>query len=461
MSLSYENCPHCFSARGNEAVCPVCGYAYSKLNSQPDNVLPAFTILNNRYLIGRCLGKGGFGITYSALDLATNVRCAIKEYFPSEFAVRNKENNGVYSTGNTKSDRVFEHAKAKFIDEARLLYQMRDTPNVVKLYNYFTENNTGYIVMEFLDGMDVRAYTRANGGRVPLSVAAELIDVCAPALSAVHQKGFLHRDLSPDNIFVVKNRNDRNKSTFVLIDFGAARNFIGNNAPTVLLKPGFAPPEAYSKTSNKGPWTDVYSLAATVYNILSGQNIIDALYRKRGTSQPTLAQLGVNVPKAFSDVIESALELNAQKRPQSMDEFHRRIKNSLGGSIAQQPTNTPVVTPEPPKPHYVGKLMIVDGARRGQSITLKDGQTIQGGRSMQSNDIVIDYISEISRGHFNLTFNASEKVFYLTDISQNGTFLYTNERLLKNRAYRIVSGQQFYLVRRDCMLMVKIEESEV
>ena len=467
MDLKYDNCPHCFSQASGGDRCGVCGFQYNRINSQPDNVLPCFTLLNNRYLVGHCLGKGGFGITYSALDLAMNVRCAIKEYFPSEFAVRNADNNGVYPTATSKGKNVFEHAKQRFLEEARLLYQLRDTPSIVRLYNYFSENNTAYIVMEFLEGNDLRKYAKNSGGKITLDMAAEVINTCAPALEAVHQKGFLHRDISPDNIFVKNDHKGTGKPSFVLLDFGAARNFIGNNAPTVLLKPGFAPPEAYSKTGNKGPWTDVYSLAATIYNVLSGQTIVDALFRARGTSQPTLYDLGINVPKAFSDEIDRAMLLDFRQRPQSMAEFHARIMKSLGGRIHD---------PEPvhiqPKPHVapvrpvtqkklVGKLVIVDGSKNGMSITLNEGQTIKIGRSVQSSDFVLDYISEISRIHCTISFNPRERLFYLTDLSTNGTFFDTNERLYVNRTYRIASGQRFFLVRRDCMLMVKTEEVEV
>lgn len=469
MEFAYDNCPHCFAQKSGGASCPVCGFQYSNADNQPDNVLPVFSCLNNRYLIGHCLGKGGFGITYAALDLAANVRCAIKEYFPSEFAVRNKEDNGVYPAQTTKGRNVFEHAKLRFLDEARLLYQLRETPNIVRLYNYFSENNTAYIVMEFLDGSDLRRYAKRSGGRIPTEMAINIIDTCAPALDEVHKKGFLHRDISPDNIFVRNNPSGNpDKSQFVLLDFGAARNFIGNNAPTVLLKPGFAPPEAYSKTGNKGPWTDIYSLAATVYNVLSGQPIVDALFRARGTKQPSLYELGVRVPKAFSDVIESAMQLDIRQRPQSMKEFHAQVMRSVGSEFG--------VTPQPPQPPpvgdfgvvpirvpdktFIGRVMVVDGEKKGQSITVGDGQTVKIGRSLKSSDMVVDYISEISRVHCTVSFNAKERLFYLTDVSTNGTFLSTNERLYSNRAYRIPSGQQFYLVRRDCMLMCKIEEAE-
>ncbi|MBQ7962567.1 MAG: protein kinase [Clostridia bacterium] len=475
MDLKYDNCPHCFSQANGGDRCSVCGYQYSRINSQPDNVLPAFTMLNNRYLIGHCLGKGGFGITYAALDLAMNVRCAIKEYYPSEFAVRNAENNGVYPAATSKGKNVFEHAKERFLDEARLLYQLRDTPSIVRLYNYFSENNTAYIVMEFLEGNDLRKYAKNSGGKISLDMAADVINTCAPALEAVHKKGFLHRDISPDNIFVKNDRKGTGHPTFVLLDFGAARNFIGNNAPTVLLKPGFAPPEAYSKTGNKGPWTDVYSLAATIYNVLSGQTIVDALFRARGTRQPTLYELGINVPKAFSDEIDRAMMLDFRQRPQSMSEFHSRIMTSLNGFVRLNDilptgridttiTHTNGVSVEPvthvTRKRVVGKVYIADGIKSGNSITVEDGQTIKIGRSVQSSDLVLDYISEISRIHCTVSFSSKERLFYITDLSTNGTFFDTNERFYVNRTYRVASGQRFFLVRRDCMLMVKTEEVE-
>lgn len=465
MDFAYDNCPHCFAQRTGGATCPVCGFQYSAADKQPDNALPVFTCLNNRYLIGHCLGKGGFGITYSALDLAANARCAIKEYYPSEFAVRHKEDNCIYPVQTSKGKNVFEHAKLRFLEEARLLYQLRDTPNIVRLYNYFSENNTAYIVMEFLDGCDLRKYAKQCGGRIPLEMAIKIIDSCSSALEEVHSKGFLHRDISPDNIFVRNSSsNSPDASNIVLIDFGAARNYIGNNAATVLLKPGFAPPEAYSKSGNRGPWTDIYSLAATVYNVLSGQAIIDALFLARGTRQPTLYELGVRVPPAFSAVIESSMQLDPRLRPQSMREFRTKIMNSVGNYQNDIPRNDIVpdnkIPPAPVQNQCIGKIIITDGEKKGQYLTVKDGQTVKIGRSLKLSDMVVDYIGEISRIHCTVSFNAKERLFYITDVSANGTFLDTNERLFNNRAYKLASGQQFYLVRRDCMLMCKIEESE-
>lgn len=455
MDLKYDNCPHCFSKKNEGTQCSVCGYKYAMINSQPDNVLPVFTQLNNRYLIGHCIGKGGFGITYSALDLETNIRCAIKEFYPSEFAVRNKATNGVYPNQKKEAPVVFDHAKLKFLEEARLLYQLRNTPNIVRLFNYFSENNTAYIVMEFLDGCDLRKYARQCGGRIQLNMAVDILDACASALAEVHSKGFLHRDISPDNIFVRK-QPVNGQSAYVLIDFGAARNFIGNNAQTVLLKPGFAPPEAYSKTGIKGPWTDVFSLAASIYNVLSGQTIIDALYRIRGNKQPSLLDLGINVPPMFSKVIEDAMQLNYKQRPQSMIEFRNLVLSSVHKThqSSQQSFHEQVVHTAKCR----GIITILDGSKRGVTATIEDGQTIKIGRSMIQSDFVLDYISEISRIHCTLSFNARERLFYLTDMSANGTFFDTNERLLKERVYKIPSGQKFFLVRRDCMLMVKIEE---
>ncbi|MCD7828022.1 MAG: FHA domain-containing serine/threonine-protein kinase [Clostridiales bacterium] len=477
MCLRYENCPHCFARKNAGATCQVCGFQYNKVDSQPENVLPAFTMLNSRYLLGDCLGKGGFGITYSALDLEANVRCAIKEYFPSEFAGRNHETNAVFAVRkNAKTAEVFEHAKERFLDEARLLYRLRETPNVVKLYNFFSENNTAYIVMEFLDGSDLRKYAKKAGGKISFEMAVNIIDTCGKALSEVHNHGFLHRDVSPDNIFIRNSRQCVKPSDqYVVIDFGAARNYIGNNAATILLKPGFAPPEAYSKTGNRGPWTDVYSLAASIYNVLSGHQVVDALYKLRGAVQPTLIDLGLHVPKDFSDVIDAAMQIDIKKRPQSMDEFRQRVLASAGQfrndsgqqeTMAISTTGTPLPSsppspPSPPRKKCVGKLTIVDGPKRGASIKIRDGQTVTIGRSLQLSDFVVDYISEISREHCSAAFSEREQMLHLTDISVNGTYFSTNERLYRDRTYRLTPGQSFFLVRRDCMIMFTIEEEGV
>lgn len=310
------SCPNCFSPLKGQEVCPCCGYDISK-EKKYIGILPSFTILKERYLIGRVLGRGGFGITYLAMDIYRNQCCAIKEYMPSEYSVRSNGALTVTPKSETKAQAVFKHGREKFLEEAQTLSKLQDNPIVVDILDYFEQNNTAYLVMEYLDGTDLKEAAKANGGKLDPDYAKTVFVTVASSLMAIHEKKILHRDLSPDNIVVTTDRRIK------LIDFGAARSFVSdqNNGMSILLKPGFAPPEQYEKKGNQGPWSDVYALCATFYKLVSGQAVVDASFRGRGEKLPTLSELGVAVSKKTSDVIEKGLVLDYKKRYQNFKEL--------------------------------------------------------------------------------------------------------------------------------------------
>jgi len=315
VNLNYDNCPNCFQKTNGGSLCRQCGFDIATMK-MPFSSLPLFTTLNNRYLLGRTLGKGGFGITYIAKDNSNGRICAIKEYIPSEYAIRDKNNQNICPFPDTKSKYVFEHGKEKFVEEARNLIKLINNPVVVDILHYFTQNNTSYLVMEYLDGQDLRKMAKANGGTVNPEFAKTVLVTVASSLMEIHRMNILHRDLSPENIIITKNNQIK------LIDFGAARNFVSNQnkGMSILLKPGFAPPEQYNTKGAQGPWSDVYALCATFYTIVSGRPLIDALFRYR-EKQPSLYSLGCKVTKRTSDVIEKGMELDYRRRYQDFKQL--------------------------------------------------------------------------------------------------------------------------------------------
>ena len=319
--LRFDSCPNCFAMLGGHEDCPVCGYNYTKDEKKPSGVLPPFTLLADRYLTGKVLGKGGFGVTYVAMDIESAALCAVKEYMPSEYSVRGVDKKSVIALSDRKARYVFEHGRAKFVEEAKTLYALKSNPVVVDISDYFTENNTAYLVMEYLDGTDLRRMCKSSGGKISPELAKEVLVTVATAMVDIHKMGILHRDLSPENIYITKNNEIK------LIDFGAARDYVQtqNSGMSILLKPGFAPPEQYSSKGSHGPWTDVYGLCSTFYTIVSGKSLIDAMYRYRGEIQPTLYSLGCPVTKKTSDVIEKGMELDYEKRYRSFEELLRDL----------------------------------------------------------------------------------------------------------------------------------------
>jgi len=461
--LRYDNCINCFEPLDSNTSCMHCGFD-NETAKIPIGALPAFTLLHNKYLLGKVLGRGGFGITYIAKDVITNSICAIKEFMPSEYSARDDLELSVFPLSDSKSKFVFEHGKEKFIEEAKTLLKLRNNPAVVNILDYFTQYNTAYLVMEYLDGKDLRKLTRENGGIINSDFAKIIFVTVASSLMEVHRLNILHRDLSPENIIVTK------KQRITLIDFGAARNFVScqNKGMSILLKPGFAPPEQYNANGVQGPWSDVYSLCATFYNIVSGKPLIDALFRYRGEKQPSLYSLGCDVSKKTSDVIEKGMELEYKRRYQDfkqlMDEIDIQYSNR---SVAKTPTATQG-TLATSKNTGNPELKIVETITPTVSFTSSEGiinknavqknDILKIGRSKFSSNLVLDHDTNISRIHCYVRFDDKKNIFYLSDVSANGTYFEDGRRLEKNREYPVPPGTKFYLASRNNMLFVNVEK---
>lgn len=236
------------------------------------------TRLNNRYLIQGVLGEGGFGITYVGMDEVLCQKVAVKEFFPRGAITRNnQQTNEVVSVYGTKAAN-FHQGEEKFLQEARTLAQFNNVAGVVRVQDFFRENGTAYIVMEYLEGITLKQYLQTYG---PISVE-EMQNIFAPILEAldkIHQNGVIHRDISPDNIMCLP------EGEVKLMDFGAARDYTDYSAEglSVILKMGFAPIEQYDSHGKQGPWTDIYALGATMYQCLTGRKPDDATKRSLRT----------------------------------------------------------------------------------------------------------------------------------------------------------------------------------
>ncbi len=471
--LRFDSCPNCFMPLNGNAQCPHCNYNFNNVK-QPLGVLEPFTTLSERYVLGRVLGKGGFGITYIAEDIVSNRVCAIKEYMPTEYSSREQRSKNVRHFSDNKSKYVFNHGKEKFVEEARTLYKLKSDPIVVDIWDYFTENNTAYLVMEFLDGSDLRKLAKANQCKLDLDFAKAVFVTVASSLMEIHRKNILHRDLSPENIFVT------NKGEIKLIDFGAARNFVStqNKGMSILLKPGFAPPEQYSVDGVQGPWTDVYALCATFYNVVSGKHLIDALYRYRGEKQPSLYELGCPVSKTTSDVIQKGMELDYKRRYKDFSELLNDIdldvkrvsSKKLNADDADLDKITDnqskirskdiinktdkIIHKEVNKKTYAPYIGIMADNQLQRKVPINQDFDYKIGRSVKSCNIVIGGDSNISRVHCMVRFDGRTGKFFLIDCSSNGTFFGNNMRLVKNMTYQLQSGTSFYLASRNHTLVL-------
>ena len=245
--------------------CPYCGFDEKKGDREDNEALPLRTELNGKYLLGKPLGRGGFGITYIAYEKNLQIRVAIKEFFPWSTVKRDKDNSLMPVSWKEDSE-FFETDKKKVLDEARRMAQLMDLPGVVFVRDFFEENNTAYIVMEYLDGITLSKYLSSPEGSISPEWVLKAMKPVLASLAKVHKAGIIHRDISPDNMILTSN------NTIKLIDFGAARNYSMSRKESlsVILKRGYAPIEQYSSRGNQGPWTDIYALCATMYKMMTG-----------------------------------------------------------------------------------------------------------------------------------------------------------------------------------------------
>ncbi|MBK3772716.1 protein kinase [Azospirillum brasilense] len=317
-------CPACFVPKAPREVCRDCGYPVRIQNRNGVHLLPGTRLLG-RYLVGRVLGQGGFGATYLGWDERLQIKVAVKEFYPTNLVSRVAGSPGVAPFSDEHAD-SFSAGLAKFLEEARMLARLREVKEIVSVQDFFEENETAYIVMELLDGRTLKRHVSENGGRIAARPTLALLSPIIKALHAVHEQGLIHRDISPDNIFLTSS-GDRK-----LLDFGAARHAAGKSADlTVILKPGYAPPEQYAPDGKQGPWTDVYALCATAYFALTGKTPPDATSRFMSDRVPRLAEGGATVPPGFEKVLLSGLSMRWQDRPRSMRDLLVALTGAMNG----------------------------------------------------------------------------------------------------------------------------------
>ena len=321
--MKIENlCINCMrEMKSQTGVCEHCGFDERKYDFPQHHMRP-FTILAGKYLIGKAIGEGGFGITYIGIDLELEARVAIKEYYPQGAAARDsRTNDGTVRSYSENTRTFFEEGREKFINEARTIAKFRELPEIVGVIEFFRENQTAYIVMEYLDGQTLKQYLKANGGKIP---ADELLCMMKPLISSlgkIHRQGLIHRDISPDNIMLMKD------GSIKILDFGGARDFISQNGKSlsVMVKHGYAPEEQYRSHGDQGPWTDVYALCATMYRCITGKIPPEALDRLYQDELKQISSFGVNCPKYIEQAITKGLNVRKDGRYQSMEELYESL----------------------------------------------------------------------------------------------------------------------------------------
>ena len=278
--------------------------------------LPA-TVLNGMYFIGRKLGRGGFGITYLGKDMNLNRPVAVKEYYPSEMAARYTDARSVRPYSGARDD--YERGQRRAMDEARRIARMAQIPNIVQVHGAFEENGTVYIVMDYIEGQTLTNLVVEQG---PLRWARvrRLMDPIMRALESVHRQGFIHRDISPDNIMLSSHGNT--EQTY-LLDFGAARSYSDNpGRMSEVVRQGYAPPEQYSSMGTQDVRTDEYALCATMYFLLTGKTPADSTQRlAMGSEMSTPRMLGSDIPAQAEAALMRGMSVHMQERYASLREL--------------------------------------------------------------------------------------------------------------------------------------------
>ena len=302
----------------NQNKCPHCGYVRGTAPEEAYHIRPG-TILSKRYLIGRVLGFGGFGVTYIGYDMTLDKVVAVKEYLPGEFATRMPHQTRLTVYPGEKQEQ-FSAGKEKFLDESRKMVRFQHVPEVVHVFDCFEENGTAYIVMEYLEGESLKQKLERDG-RMTVEEALPIILDVLHALEAVHAEGILHRDVAPDNICLTKDGRVK------LLDFGAARfaTTTHSRSLTVLIKPGYAPEEQYRSRGDQGTWTDVYATAATFYRMITGITPDDALERAARDMLRPPSKCGVKIGPNTENAIMNALNVKVQGRTQTAKDFENDL----------------------------------------------------------------------------------------------------------------------------------------
>ena len=289
-------------------------------------------ILKERYKIEEVIGAGGFGITYRAWDPLLQSYVAIKEYYPSGIATRSADSSKVCVPVG-QEQREYHRGRIRFLKEAQDVARFQSEPNIVSIYDYLEENDTAYMVMEYLHGCTLKQYIREHGGRLDTDHILHICLSVLDALAVVHKAGMIHRDISPENIFICEDL------TVKLIDFGAAKQVYldGEQTMSVVLKPGYAPPEQYAKKDKQGPWTDIYALGATLYFAATGEKPEESFGRVLEDTIKPVCEVNPEIPRAMSQVIMRAMSVKIEDRYQTVEAMREALLAGEGQNAQLEP----------------------------------------------------------------------------------------------------------------------------
>lgn len=390
--------------------------------------LPAEYVLHQRYVIEKTLGQGGFGITYRAMDKKNNRRVAVKELFPTRSVIRSTDEITVKVLSGKEAD--FSHMKKRFLEEAQRLYTFQESSDIVSVYHLFEENHTAYYVMEYLTGMDLNHYMKQHG-KLNWNHLSVFVRMAIHALQTLHSRNLIHRDISPDNLFITEG------GRLVLIDFGSVRSCDASGF-TTFLKHSFAPLEQYRENGNQGPWTDIYALCVTMYYALSGVLPPQAPMRVE-TKETPIEQLCPGLPENVVYAIKKGMEVQPEKRFQNIRELEQTL---FPGTVSVAEELEPTRAPSQPMQEMLDpkkRLVCVGGVYKGRGIQLPAGVGVTIGRSAECQIAYPTNTAGISRRQCTVFLDRQGSIYIRDEDSAYGTYL-NQTRLAPGRWYPVPKG---------------------
>lgn len=352
--------------KNGDAVCPKCGWN-NAVNNNVSHQLLAGSVLMGKYLVGRVLGEGGFGITYIGWDLILDRKVAIKEFYPQGIVNRELTHHSTVVSCIGKEEFI-EKEKEGFIKEAKTMAKLGNIPGIVTMHDVFAQNGTVYIVMDYVEGKTLKAYVKENGNRLSAKTAISLLEPIFGALQKIHEKGLIHRDISPDNIML------RPDGTAVLLDFGAARQMsvAGERSLTVNLKHGYAPMEQYQTRGVQGPWTDVYALSATIYRLITGRVPPSAADRIIEDDLPLPSTLGSDILPRQEEALMKGLAIRTADRTLNISELWEGLSQAPAEKAPQkQPQEEPAEENKTDEPQHIPAQQQTEESHTGEELPIE------------------------------------------------------------------------------------------
>ncbi len=414
-----KRCTRCFGGMIVGGTCTRCHHPEQLPEHRKATALPLNAYLNNRYYIGDVLGSGGFGITYSAWDKQNNRCVALKELFPSRDVVRMPDKLTVRSIQGQED--YFKKVSQCFVNEANILIRLRGQDGVVTIYDYFAENGTLYYSMEYLEGVDLKTYYTQNP-IVTWDMLSQIIKPVLQGLNMLHSMSLIHRDISPDNIFITGENHAQ------LIDFGSVRTYQGAKSFTTFMKQSFAPWEQYQTDGNQGPWTDIYALCVTLYYVMSRKLPPNATERKLNDTVEPITKYCPTLPPNVASAIMRGMAVNIQDRYSSVRELAQDLF--------------------PEKPTTLARLICQRGFYQGNSWQLVPNMCLKVGRQSFCQIHYPEELRQISGTHCSIMMNPAGQILVRDDNSTNGTWI--DDRRL--------SAGVWYKVPRGCHIRVVFDE---